>query len=565
MPRTLLELLVNAGALTPRQADTARRRMARMAQPAETVLLELKFVPEATIYDMLARQQGVPLIDLDALPAEAPAPDRLPDRLALQFQCFPILDHDGALTLAFAHLPDATATGQLQLLLGGPFRTALARPSQLERRLQAIYGLGADSLARRAPAAREGTPPTAAAASEGTISALVTQILSEAVASRATDIHLEPYRNELRLRFRVDGMLRAIPTPPAMSGLADAIVSRIKVMAQLNIAERRLPQDGRIRFEHQGRSLDFRVSSLPTPFGESLCLRLLDAGNLLLELGRLGLDDAQLTLLRTILQRPNGLILVTGPTGSGKTTTLYSILAHLRDQRPELKIITVEDPVEYEVAGITQIQTHAEIGLSFASALRSILRHDPDILLIGEIRDRETASIAIQSALTGHLVFSTLHTNDSVGAVNRLINMGLDPDLVASSLTCVIAQRLIRRLCPHCAIPSDPLPPDLARELAAALQKAGRPAPTRLLAPRPGGCAACGHTGYHGRIAIYEFLILTEALEDRIAARIPDTELRALAREGGMRTFREDAWLKAAQGITSPAEVLRVTASKKQS
>ncbi|MBP5301268.1 MAG: type II/IV secretion system protein [Victivallales bacterium] len=563
-----LDHLQSQGLLAPEQVAATRNRIRRTGMPLEQSLLELKLLPEEQLYEKLAAFHGLPLCDLTM---QSPTPEaiaKVPARLATRFSCVPVSLKQGTLLLAFTLVPTQTTLDQLRLLLGVRLQTALCRPSQFEAWQQQAYGIDPDNV-RQLRAQRKhsaGKSNDAAleiaddSADEASIIRVVNQILDQAIAARATDIHLEPYRDSLRIRFRIDGMLREVPAPAGLADLTEAIISRIKVMAQLDITERRLPHDGRIRLVRRGASCNIRASILPTRFGETLCLRLLDNGRKCLQTSELGLTPQQLEMLHALVSRPNGLILVTGPTGSGKTTTLYSVLEHLREERPDLKIITVEDPVEYEMPGITQIQTHAEIGLTFATALRSILRHDPDIILIGEIRDHETAEIAIQSALTGHLVFSTLHTNDSVGAVSRLVNIGLEPDLVAASLSCVIAQRLVRRLCPKCAETIDRLTDAEQREMVAALEHNSLDSKElHLKQAHPGGCPACGHTGYLGRIAIYEFLPASERLEDLICQKAPTSALRHAALEEGLRSFREDGWLKVASGITSAAEINRVT------
>ncbi|MBR4517767.1 MAG: Flp pilus assembly complex ATPase component TadA [Victivallales bacterium] len=566
-----LNYLQDQSVLLPEQLKAVRSRMQRTGLSPEQTVLELQLIPEAQLYAHLAAFHDLSLCDLNHQQPSPAALAKVPGRLATRFQCVPITLHHGTLLLAFTHVPPQTTLDQLQLLLGTRLHVALCRPSQFEQWQRQNFGIAADNVQQLRQQRRNSIQAKAPDAlsveitgdtSEASIIRVVNEILDQAIAAQATDVHLEPFRDTLRIRFRIDGMLREVPTPQGLSDLTEAIISRIKVMAQVDIAEKRLPHDGRIRLLRHGVPCNLRVSLLPTRFGETLCLRLLDTSNILLQTSELGLSQHQLEQLHRIVAQPNGLILVTGPTGSGKTTTLYSVLAHLRDQRPELKIITVEDPVEYEMPGLTQIQTHAEIGLTFAVALRSILRHDPDIILIGEIRDRETAEIAIQSALTGHLVFSTLHTNDSVGAVSRLINMGIESDLIAASLSCVIAQRLVRRLCSECSEQTtiDDLTIDDQAELTAILQRSGLPStdlPIRKA--HPGGCTQCGHTGYHGRIAIYEFLQASEELEDLICGHAPVSELRHAALRDGLRSFREDGWLKVAAGITSAEEINRVT------
>jgi type II secretion system protein E len=376
---------------------------------------------------------------------------------------------------------------------------------------------------------------------------LVNLLIENAIAAEASDIHIEPFEDTLRVRYRIDGLLFDQEAPPRR--LRDAITSRIKLMADLNIAERRLPQDGKIRVALHGRRLDIRVATLPTLHGESLVLRLLDRASLFLPLDRLGFAPDTLARFLSLIHRPHGILLVTGPTGSGKTTTLYAALDKIN--APDRKIITLEDPVEYQLRGVNQIPVKPKIGLTFATGLRHILRQDPDVILVGEIRDPETVDIAIQAALTGHLVFSTLHTNDAPSAIPRLLDMGAEPYLVASVLSAVLAQRLVRRLCPHCRAPYHPTPADLAA--------LGVPTPPDTPLWRGRGCDHCRGTGYRGRLGIYELFVLTDDLRSLILRRASSRDLRRLALDQGMRPLRLDGWSKACQGLTTVDEVLRVT------
>jgi len=373
---------------------------------------------------------------------------------------------------------------------------------------------------------------------------LVHTLIAQAVEARASDIHIEPFEGRLRVRFRIDGVLRDIDSPPI--ALAAAITSRVKIMAALDIAERRLPQDGRMKATVQGRDIDLRVSCVPTLYGESVVLRLLDKSQAPLQLASLGFAPDLENGLAELLELPNGILLVTGPTGSGKTTTLYAALQRLN--RGQTKILTAEDPVEYQLDGINQVQVRPKIGLDFAAILRSLLRQDPDIILVGEIRDRETAAIAVQAALTGHLVLSTLHTNDAAGAVTRLIDMGVEPFLLASTVRGIMAQRLVRLLCPSCKQRYD-APAELRAELPAGT--------THLF--RPKGCTACNGTGYRGRAALAELLVIDDAMRDRVLARADAATLFQSAIGSGMRTLRQDGIRLAASGATSVEEVLRVT------
>jgi len=384
-------------------------------------------------------------------------------------------------------------------------------------------------------------------AAEAPVIRLVNLLITRAVEAGASDIHFEPFEERLIVRTRIDGVLREVESPPKR--LQAAIVSRVKLMARMNIAERRLPQDGRIRVRVGERGIDIRVSTVPTVFGESLVLRLLDRSRVFLDLATLGFVGEDFERFERLIARPYGMILVTGPTGSGKTTTLYAALARLNS--PEKKIVTIEDPVEYQLLGINQIQVHPKIGLTFASGLRSIVRQDPDIILVGEIRDRETADIAIQSALTGHLVFSTVHTNDAAGAVTRLEDMGVESFLIASAVMAIMAQRLVRRVCPDCAVPAPP-DPALLRSLGV---EGGDTGGYRAGA----GCQNCNHTGFRGRLGIFELLPLSDEIRGLVLSRASAGAIREAAVRAGMRTMRHDGLEKAARGQTTPAEVIRVT------
>lgn len=558
----LLEQLQSEGLLTSEQTKAARRRIQRTGHSQEEAILALGFCSEPQIYEALSRVTGLELYQPEALTPSQAALDKFPQGMSQQFQCLPVSLEDGILTVAFAHQPQQSQLDQLRLLLGVPCHAVLASPTAIDSKRQKAYGLGAETVRKiREQKPLEEKPqesmvPSDDEGADDSVTRLVNEILAGALNAGATDIHLEPFPGNFRIRFRIDGLLQDIPTPPGIEALGDAIASRIKVLARLDIAEKRLPHDGRLSFMHKGVQHDLRVSILPTRHGETLCLRLLNAGTLLMDMGLLGLSENHLKQLQRQLERPNGLMLVTGPTGSGKTTTLYSVLTHLMKRHPDLKIITVEDPVEYEINGITQIQIHAEIGLTFSQTLRSILRHDPDVILIGEIRDHETAEIAIQSSLTGHLVLATLHTRDAVGAVTRLINMGIEPDLVASALRCVVAQRLVRRLCPQCSIPDNSPSPEDKKALAAAAKDLGLPLTTPRKAS-PGGCIYCKNTGYQGRIGIYEILETTEKLEDLISLKATNAMLRDAARKDGWRPFALDAYRKILQGDTDFSELHR--------
>ncbi len=392
-------------------------------------------------------------------------------------------------------------------------------------------------------------------AQEASVVRLVNEILLEAIETRASDVHIESQPSGLVIRYRVDGMLQTQPVPPEIHRFEAAIVSRLKIMARLNIAEKRLPQDGRIKLKVHGREIDVRVSVIPMIHGEGIVMRILDKGAMVFELHALGMDDQTYRIYRQLIDLPHGIVLVTGPTGSGKSTTLYSSLLEIN--RPDIKIITTEDPVEYQLEGINQIQVHPKIGLTFGHSLRSILRHDPDVVLVGEIRDLETAENAIQASLTGHLVFSTLHTNDAAGAYTRLVDMGVEPFLVSSTVEAVMAQRLVRRLCSHCKRPYNPSPDELPADF-----------PYELLATgqlfHPVGCRQCRGMGYAGRCGIYELMATTEEVRHLAHDNASTWEIKKAAVRNGMITLRMDGWKKAVAGVTSVEEVLRVSKGDRQ-
>ncbi|MGN0879408.1 MAG: GspE/PulE family protein [Oligosphaeraceae bacterium] len=569
----VLQVLLSQKVLTAEQADQVRRRMRRSQCTAAQAIFDLGFASQEIVYRALSQVTGLPFVILGETEISETATQKVPAKVALRFQFVPLSLERGTMRAAFAGAPTMQERDQLRLVLGVRLDPVLATPKEIDVTLKRVYGLGAGQVMQLTKERRELGANTGDAAFEdreeqdvsavatgeedASIIKLVNEIIGEAIKLHTTDIHIEPFRDKVKLRYRIDGMLREIPTPPGMVELHEAIVSRIKIMARLNIAEKRLPHDGRIRLNVNGETSDLRVSIMPTRFGETICLRVLASSSIFIEMSKLGLNRFQTAVMAKLVSLPHGIVLVTGPTGSGKTTTLYAALAHVRDKYPDRKIITVENPVEYELPGTSQIQMHAEIGLTFAAALRAILRHDPDIILVGEIRDNETADIAIQSALTGHLVLSTLHTNDSVGAVNRLVNMGIEPYLVAASLVAALAQRLVRRICKHCKVEDDTLSRRVRAEMAETLGIE----PDEVKAWKGAGCLECDHTGYRGRVAIYEFFLLDEELQDMVAAHAGTSELRKAAMERGMRSLRQDGWEKVQDGATSVEEIQRITST----
>lgn len=480
----------------------------------------------------------------------------LPARLALRYHLIPVgMEQEGALQLASYDPFDYLARSAVRQALERPVRFVLSSKKFILSQLRERYGVGADTFEQLLETMDadsgekehevnilDGDDP------EASVMKFVNQIMREALNERATDIHVEPLGTDLRIRYRVDGVLRETPVPPQIMLLKDSVVSRLKIMANLDIAERRIPQDGRISLELAGQPIDVRVATIPSVNGETVSLRLL--GQEIFDFARLGVNTQLESDLRELLALPNGIVLLTGPTGCGKSTSLYTFLASLNTK--DRRIVTIEDPVEHKLSGVIQIAIKPEIGLTFASALRSVLRGDPNVIMVGEMRDYETAETAIRAALTGHLVFSTLHTNDSVGGITRLVDMGVEPFLVGSAVRAFIAQRLLRRLCPSCKAP-DHLAADVFQEF-------GVPENSSIF--KPVGCEACADSGYQGRIAIYEMCRVTSALQNLIQHKAPASELKNLAITEGMRLLRENGWERVKEGITSVAEVLRVTTSE---
>jgi type II secretion system protein E len=548
------ELLVQRGIISATQLDKALALQRDDPRYLGQVLLQLGWLNEETLMQTLAEQVGIPYLSLRGVEVDPALLERVPAKFASQYRLLPVGFENGGLRVAVSDPFDVRALDELKLLLGCEITPVWASPRDIQEAIQRHYGVGASAVQRLL----DGTRPTSSQAhaaedlsaevNEASVVSFVNQLLLSAVRDRATDIHIEPFAEMLRVRQRVDGVMYELPVPTDLVRLHQAIVSRIKVMAQLDIAERRLPQDGRIKVRLESQDLDLRISVLPTSFGETVEIRLLSS-QMLYSFEHLGLGGDQLDMLIQLIEKPHGIIFVTGPTGSGKSTTLYTCLSRLN--APNVKILTIEDPIEYQLTGITQLQVHPKIGFSFAAGLRSMLRHDPDIMMVGEVRDPETAEITIRSALTGHLVFSTLHTNDAAGGVTRLLDMGIEPYLVASSVLAFIAQRLVRVVCPACQ-ESRPAEPGLREqfgltELPAEI-KFGR------------GCQACKGTGYKGRTAIHEFLLLTEPIQRLVLQRASSHEIAdAAQRLNNMRTLRQDGWGKVLQGITTPQEVLRVS------
>ncbi len=551
-------LLVEQGKLTLAQLEQVRRRQKRLDLAQHRAIVDLNFASEEVTWRALAEVNHLPFVDPSTLDLKKETLESVPIKLIFHHHMLPVAAEAGLLTLAFSEPPRQMELGNLRLLLNQRFQLVLATPSAIHAVIKKHFGLGAETI-QKLRAERGGVDmdreivfdvqgKATDSVIEATISAFVDQILQEALRLRATDIHLEPYANAVRLRYRVDGILETVPVPADMRNLHPAVVSRLKIMAGLNISEKRLPHDGRIAMKTGEEEYDLRVSVMPTKHGEAVALRILGRQNLFLDLGQLGMSPEHEAVFAQLTQLPQGLVLLTGPTGSGKTTTLYAALAQANDEGR--KIITFEDPIEYQLDGTVQIQVREQIGLTFAAGLRSVLRHDPDVVLVGEIRDYDTAEIAIRAAQTGHLVFSTLHTNDSVGAVTRLLEMKIEPYLVAASLVCSLSQRLARRICRHCAEPDPAIAPSVRKEMAAAL----RIEPGEVKAWRGRGCVECNQKGHRGRVAIYEMFLLNEAISDVIQPGVKTSQLRELARQFGWHTMRENAWHKVQSGLIPIAE-----------
>src|SRR5438034_8819942 len=552
--KQLGQILIELGFITPEQLETALEEHRKTPKSLGRVLIDLGMIKEADLVRALAEQVGLEFVDLNAFPIDATATVLLPEALSRRYRAIPIGERDGRLLVAMSDPANVYALDDIRTITGREVQPVVATANDVEQAIQKFSGMDSQVEAMASIAAEAADGETTAdleeALEDAPIVKLVNAIMTQAVGDRASDVHIEPAEFNVRIRFRVDGVLHE-PMPPAPKNIQGGLISRLKVMADLNIAERRVPQDGRISMKGGGRSLDLRVATLPTVYGEKVVIRVLDKSNALLRLEDLGFLENAYDRFSESFRKPYGAILVTGPTGSGKSTTMYSTLNILNEESKN--IITVEDPVEYRLAGVNQIQVNPKAGLTFASALRSILRADPDIVLIGEIRDKETATIAIEAALTGHLVLSSLHTNDAPSAISRLVEMDVETFLVASAIDAVVAQRLARKLCERCKAAYRP---EQAELLAAGYPEWLWPEIPQLFKPQ--GCAACANTGFRGRIGLYEVMQMSEEIERLTVERTSADAIRAVAVQQGMMTLREDGLEKARMGITSLDEVARV-------
>jgi general secretion pathway protein E len=557
------QILLSQGKVTEEQLDAALREHYKNGDRVGTALVKLGYVTEDDVQRALADQLHLPFVRPVEMAISKEVIDRIPAKIVSRYHLVPVAAQNGTLSVACTDPLDIHMLDELRLSLRvHDIEPLVSTRKDIADAIKKYYGIGAATVEELM--ADGGSQSTDVIRDiedieemdeDASIVRFVNQIIQEAMAERATDIHVEPFEQELRIRYRIDGLLYEQAIPPTIKRFQSAIISRIKIMADLNIAERRLPQDGKIKIKAGDREFDLRVSTVPTAYGESVVIRILSRDSELVNLARLGLDDHNAGLLRQMIHKPHGIIFVTGPTGSGKSTTLYASLLEIN--KTDKKILTVEDPIEYRIAGVTQVQVNDAIDLNFKHVLRSFLRQDPDVIMVGETRDPETASTAIQAALTGHLVFSTLHTNDSCGAISRLLDMGIEPFLIASSVEGLIAQRLVRLMCPHCKQQHMPAP-EVLRKVAGSMLEESL-ARNDLQFFRPVGCEKCRFTGFRGRTALYEIVRVDEEMRAMIVERQPANVLKRHAMNRGSRNIRMDGWLKITDGKTTVDEVLRVT------
>ncbi len=531
----------------------------------ERFVLEAAFASDEDAMRAIGESLGMDFVDLTTAEVDFSLLQHFPIRYVHRYGVFPLYRSNGTLVLAVANPFDLQAIDAVAAAVGVPVVPVAVVPSELSKLIKSRLGVGAETIDGLLAQQQDGdgsvevldeaewdTSEAAEAAQEASVVRLVNEILVEAIEARASDIHLEAQAHGMRIRYRIDGVLQTQPTPPQINRFQAAILSRLKIMAKLNIAEKRVPQDGRIKLKVAGREVDIRVSIIPMLHGEGVVMRVLDKDRMQFSLRGLGMEEDVYAQFRHLIELPHGIILVTGPTGSGKTTTLYSALNEIKSD--STKIITTEDPIEYHLDGINQIQVHTKVGLTFATSLRSILRHDPDVVLVGEIRDLETAENAVQASLTGHLVFSTLHTNDAAGAFMRLMDMGVEPFLVCSTVEGIMAQRLVRMLCPECREAFNPTYDDVPSDFP--LEKC---LAEGLPIYRAVGCRHCRGTGYRGRAGIFELLVANDEIRQLAGQRTPTNIIKQAAMKAGMRTLRHDGWVKVLRGQTTIEEVLRVT------
>jgi len=565
--KILYEAIIKKGFASKEELEPIVKEAGTSQKGFGELLLDSGVVSDNEVMTALSEKLNMESLKAGGVQPENEALEKVPAKIATYYKFLPMKIEGGTLTIAAPFPIDIKTQDEIRTQLGADIEVVLAPRSEVLDGLKKSYGLAADTLDRiqardeKAQVKTNGGPEEVEdiekLAEDASVIKLVNQIILDGWKKRATDIHLEPFRGRISLRYRIDGILYEANVPPDIRNYISAIISRIKIMSNLDIVERRLPQDGRAVVKVHDQVLDLRISTIPTPFGESVVIRILPT-KMLFDLTKLGLSKRELRIFEDLIQRPHGIIFATGPTGSGKTTTLYACLNRINTK--ERKIITIEDPIEYEMSGIVQMQVLREIGLDFAHGLRNILRHDPDVIMVGEVRDLETAEIAIRVALTGHLIFSTIHTNDAASGVTRLVDIGLEPYLVASSVEAFIAQRLIRLICPHCKYEDKKAKPEekeiMADELGMDIGE--------VKIYRGKGCPACNYTGFLGRTAIYEILIIDEAMKDLMLKKASSDQIKKLAVSKGMRTLRQDGLNKVVQGLTTPEEVMKVAPTAKE-
>jgi general secretion pathway protein E len=550
------DVLVKRGKITEAQLELAREKCKSPSDRIETVLLEMGFASELDVMAVVGEQLSIPVIDLGSIEVDPDLLEVIPARIVHRYQLFPVSRENGTIRIATSNALNLYAFDEIRMLTGMRVEPLLATNSDVKRAINNHYGVGGETI--EAMMGDDGVEVVSDVseedkdlieqAQEATVVRLVNEILLEAIRDRASDVHIEPHQEGLRIRYRIDGVLHTTNVPPEIRRFHSAIVSRIKILSNLNIAEHRLPQDGGFKIRAQNREIDLRVSIIPTVYGAAVVMRILDKTAALIGLPQLGMAGELLLQFEHLISQPYGIILVTGPTGSGKTTTLYSALNSIKND--QIKILTVEDPVEYQLDGISQVQVIPKIGLTFASGLRSFLRHDPDVILVGEIRDLETAEVAINASLTGHLVFSTLHTNDAPTANARLLDMGVEPFLVSSAIGGVLAQRLVRKICPDCQEAFDPDPDNVPADFD--LQPGEK-------IYRGKGCRECRQSGYRGRFGIFELMSMNDELREMVVKRSAIDAMMDAARRNGMMSMRHDGFEKVRRGETTLEEVARVT------
>lgn len=555
----LVTILQRVGLFTPEQVEDLLVRQQQSGQSITDVVVGQGYSKEELFLEKLAEVMGLPFERVGDKPIDQGVLSKLPTKAVFQYNVIPLGMENGVLRVATHDPFHPGLVDALRLASGFRIRLTLSASAELAKAAKKFYGVGADTLEQMIQDNRIEVAPEDDLSKqdlgeldqEASVVKFVNQIIWEAYQDRATDIHLEPMEADLRIRYRIDGLLHQTPVPAQLKRFQPAIISRVKVMAGMDIAEKRLPQDGRISLRIRGEEIDVRVSTMPTVYGESVSLRLLMRSSGLIGMDKLGLNPRDETALKKLIRKPHGILLVTGPTGSGKSTSLYAWLHTINSI--DKRILTIEEPIEYEMAGINQIQVRPEIGLTFAVGLRHILRQDPDVIMVGEVRDKETAEIAIRAALTGHLVFSTLHTNDAVGAVTRLIDMGIEPFLVASSVEALVAQRLVRRLCNKCKKPWK-VDQEFLKSVSFPMERLKEGTIHEAV-----GCEECRGTGFRGRTGIYEVFVVTDHIRPLIVARAATSEIKTIAFRDGMRTLRMDGWNKVLNGTTTMEEVLRVS------